>query len=76
MTTRFSDQFITEVEDFLEATRMKATDFGRESMGDPNFVRHLRKGRSPSLLTADRVCAFMEKVRQDRQTSGKRTKLP
>jgi 2,4-dienoyl-CoA reductase-like NADH-dependent reductase (Old Yellow Enzyme family) len=76
MTTRFSDQFITEVEDFLEATRMKATDFGRESMGDPNFVRHLRKGRSPSLLTADRVCAFMEKVRQDRQASGKRMKLP
>jgi 2,4-dienoyl-CoA reductase-like NADH-dependent reductase (Old Yellow Enzyme family) len=76
MTTRFSDQFITEVEDFLEATRMKATDFGRESMGDPNFVRHLRKGRSPSLLTADRVCAFMEKVRQDRQASRKRTKIP
>jgi 2,4-dienoyl-CoA reductase-like NADH-dependent reductase (Old Yellow Enzyme family) len=76
MTTRFSDQFITEVEDFLEATRMKATDFGRESMGDPNFVRHLRKGRSPSLLTADRVCAFMEKVRQDRQASVKRTKFP
>jgi hypothetical protein len=76
MTTRFTDQFITEVEDFLASTRMKATDFGRESMGDPNFVRHLRKGRSPSLATADRVCAFMEKVRQDRQASGKRTKLP
>ena len=75
MTTRFSDQFITEVEDFLEATRMKATDFGRESMGDPNFIRHLRMGRSPSLLTADRVCAFMEKVRQDRQASEKRTKI-
>jgi 2,4-dienoyl-CoA reductase-like NADH-dependent reductase (Old Yellow Enzyme family) len=76
MTSRYSDEFITEVEDFLEATRMKATDFGRESIGDPNFIRHLRKGRSPSLLTADRVSAFMEKVRQSRQASGKRTKLP
>jgi 2,4-dienoyl-CoA reductase-like NADH-dependent reductase (Old Yellow Enzyme family) len=76
MTSRYSDEFITEVEDFLASTRMKATDFGRESVGDPNFIRHLRKGRSPSLLTADRVCAFMEKVRQSRQASGKRTKLP
>jgi 2,4-dienoyl-CoA reductase-like NADH-dependent reductase (Old Yellow Enzyme family) len=76
MTSRYSDEFITEVEGFLASTRMKATDFGRESVGDPNFIRHLRKGRSPSLLTADRVCTFMEKVRQSRQASGKRTKLP
>jgi hypothetical protein len=55
---------------------MKATDFARDSVGDPNFIRHLRMGRSPSLLTADRVCAFMEMVRQNRQVSGKRTKLP
>jgi hypothetical protein len=76
MTSRYSDEFITEVEGFLASTRMKATDFGRESIGDPNFIRHLRQGRSPSLLTADRVSAFMEKVRQSRQASGKRTKLP
>ena len=76
MTTRYSDEFQTEVEAFLASTRMKATDFGRESIGDPNFIRHLRKGRSPTLVTADRVRAFMEKVRQDRQASGKRTKLP
>lgn len=76
MTTRYSDEFITEVEAFLASTRMKATDFGRESLGDPNFIRHLRKGRSPTLVTADRVRAFMEQVRQSRQASGKRTKLP
>jgi hypothetical protein len=35
MTSRYSDEFITEVEDFLASTRMKATDFGRESIGDP-----------------------------------------
>ncbi|MFY7925266.1 MAG: hypothetical protein ACOVN5_05610 [Aquidulcibacter sp.] len=76
MTTRYSDEFQTEVEDFLASTRMKATDFGRESIGDSNFIRHLRQGRSPTLVTADRVRAFMEQVRQSRQASGKRTKLP
>jgi hypothetical protein len=76
MTTRYSDEFQTEVEAFLASTRMKATDFGRESIGDPNFIRHLRKGRSPTLVTADRVRAFMEQVRQSRQASGKRTKIP
>jgi hypothetical protein len=76
MTTRYSDEFQTEVEAFLASTRMKATDFGRDSIGDSNFIRHLRKGRSPTLVTADRVRAFMEQVRQSRQASGKRTKLP
>jgi 2,4-dienoyl-CoA reductase-like NADH-dependent reductase (Old Yellow Enzyme family) len=51
MTSRYSEEFITEVEDFLASTRMKATDFGRESVGDPNFIRHLRKGRSKDKIS-------------------------
>ena len=68
----FSEQFVAQVESFLKASRMKATDFGRESVGDPSFITHLRRGRSPSLATADKVLSFiarLEKDTADRQSS-------
>ena len=58
----FSEQFLAEIEAFLSGTRMKPTDFGRESVGDPSFVTRLRQGRSPSLATADKVRAFIGRV--------------
>ncbi len=58
----FSEHFLARVESCLAATGMKPTDFGREAVGDPGFVRHLRRGRSPSLATADRVLAFIDRL--------------
>lgn len=49
------DQFKAEVERFIQAAGISATKFGREAIGDPNLVRDLRAGRSPSLKTVQRV---------------------
>ena len=61
----YSEQFVSEVEAFLRASRMKATDFGREAVGDPSFITHLRRGRSPSLSTADKVLTFISRLETD-----------
>ena len=54
-----TDQFRKRVEAFLEATGFKPSDFGRQAVGDPSFVLNLRRGRSPTLSTADKVLAFI-----------------
>jgi hypothetical protein len=54
-----SKQFRERVESFLEASGFKPTEFGRQAVGDPSFVLSLRRGRSPTLATADKVLAFI-----------------
>ena len=54
-----SEQFHTEIENFLERSGFKATEFGRQAAGDPSLVLNLRRGRSPTLATADRILAFV-----------------
>jgi hypothetical protein len=60
--TSLTDQFRARVDAFLEATGFKPTEFGRQAVGDPSFVLGLRRGRSPTLATADRVLAFISQV--------------
>ena len=52
--------FRSRVDAFLERTGVVPTTFGRHAVGDPNLVRELRDGRSPTLATADVCLAFME----------------
>jgi hypothetical protein len=52
-------QLLLDIEAYLVRNRMRATEFGVESVGDTAFVHRLRLGRSPSLRTADKVRAFM-----------------
>lgn len=54
-----SKHFREQVEVFLETSGFKPTEFGRQAIGDPSFVLNLRRGRSPTLVTADRVLAFI-----------------
>lgn len=58
MSTR--EQFLAEVERFLRESGVSASAFGQQAMGDKNFVRGLRLGKSVTLDTADRVRRFME----------------
>ena len=51
--------FLAEIEAFLRGARMSPSGFGRAALGDPNFVRDLRRGRAPSLRLVDRARAFM-----------------
>jgi sulfate adenylyltransferase subunit 2 len=51
--------FLTEIEAFLKSSDTDATAFGRQALGDPSFVFDLRKGRSPSTRTMEKVRAAM-----------------
>ena len=60
-----------EVEAFLKASGFKPTEFGRQAVGDPSFVLSLRRGRSPTLATADKVLAF---IAEREASAGRRKK--
>ena len=72
-----SEQFRAAVEGFLDRTGTKPTEFGRQAAGDPSFVLSLRRGRSPTLATVDKVIAFIRKSdaaeRKKAQNSARRT---
>ena len=51
--------FQRQIESFLETTGMTATAFGKNSLGDPNFVFDLRNGRVPNLVVVDRIQQFI-----------------
>ena len=53
------EQFNTRLNAFLSSTGMSPTTLGMLAVGDPNLVRQIELGRSPSLRTADRILAFM-----------------
>ena len=52
--------FMARVDAFLERTGVAPATLGRHAVGDPNLVRELRHGRSPTLATADQLLAFMD----------------
>jgi len=47
--------FLAEIEAFLAAHKLDPTSLGKQALGDPSFVFDLRKGRSPSTRTIDKV---------------------
>jgi homoserine dehydrogenase len=53
------ETFKSEVEAYLSASAMTPTAFGRQVLGDPNFVFDLRSGRSPNAATIDKVRTFI-----------------
>ncbi len=53
------EQFLNEINGFLEKSGIDATSFGKQALGDPGFVFDLRKGRAPSARTMDKVRDFM-----------------
>jgi len=55
--------FKAEIEAFIKKHGIAATRFGKEAVGDPEFVFDIREGRSPSWRTAERVKAFMSDFR-------------
>jgi hypothetical protein len=62
MARTFSEHFIVRVEEFLRGSGFKPTEFGRQAVGDASFILNLRRGRSPTLATADKVLAFIEQL--------------
>ena len=55
-----TEPFERRIADFLRRTRLTPSEFGERAIGNRKFCGDLRRGRSPTLRTADRVLAFME----------------
>ncbi|MCX7366319.1 MAG: hypothetical protein NTV97_31510 [Alphaproteobacteria bacterium] len=62
MTRTMSEQFLARVEAFLANTGTKPSIFGQYAVGDTAFLLNLRRGRSPTLATADKVLAYIDKL--------------
>lgn len=58
-----SELFRHKIEAYLARTGMKPSVFGREAVGDGNFVFDVRAGRMPSLRMVERVDEFIRRER-------------
>ena len=58
---------LAQIEAYMRQTRTPPTRFGRECLGDPNFVLNLRDGREPRPMTERRVRAFIAVRRGERR---------
>lgn len=58
------------VERHLKRSATPPTRFGREAVGDPNFVRELRRGREVGEAIAVRVFAFIERAEAQAQAQA------
>ncbi len=56
---RIAQSFLTDIERCLSDTGIDPTSFGKQALGDPSFVFDLRKGRSPSSRTMEKVRDWM-----------------
>jgi hypothetical protein len=76
MSRTISEQFLSRVEAFLASTGTKSSELGRSSVGDTAFVLNLRRGRSPTLATADKVLIYIEKLEAEaaRQAHNRKSK--
>ena len=59
------EQFSTELHAFLSDSGLSPSALGMKAVGDPNLMREIERGRSPSLRTADRVRAFIAGYKLD-----------
>ena len=51
--------FLTEIEAYLAKTQLDPTSLGKQALGDPSFVFDLRKGRSPSTRTIEKLRSWI-----------------
>jgi sulfate adenylyltransferase subunit 2 len=59
-----AQSFLMEIETHLAKHKLDATSFGKDALGDPNFVFDLRKGRSPSTRTIGKVRTAMRQTNE------------
>lgn len=69
---RYTPDLLSRIEAALSTHRLKPSEFARDAVGDPGFVREPRRGRSPSLATADCVPAYIESLGAPRRVARER----
>lgn len=52
-------ELLATIDAFLKRHDMAPTRFGRDATGEPQLIDSIRKGRSPSLNTLQRIADFM-----------------
>jgi hypothetical protein len=62
-----AQDFLTEIDNFLTASKMAPSAFGRAAVGDPNFVGDLRAGRMPNLRIVGRVSEYITREQRSQQ---------
>ena len=75
MTRTISEQFLARIEAFLARTGTKPSEFGRMALGDRAFVLNLRRGRSPTLATADKILSYMDKLAAEAADRSKNRRI-
>lgn len=55
-------ELLFEIERFLRANHMPATNFGRLAVRDPRLVHDMRRGRQPGRRMTVRVRAFIQQA--------------
>ena len=58
--------FRSRLDSFIESTGMPLSTLGRRAIGDPNLMREIARGRSPTLRTADRILAYTATYERER----------
>lgn len=53
------NDILTRIEAFLERHEMPPSTFGREATGEPQLIKSMREGRSPSHRVLERIGTFM-----------------
>lgn len=59
-------QFRSQLDAFVERTGIGLATLGRKALGDPNLMRQIARGRSPTLRTVDRILQFMAAYERER----------
>jgi len=54
-------ELLAEIERFLHRHDMNPTTFGIDCMNDGNYLSRLRRGRTPTLQTIDKVRAYIKR---------------
>jgi sulfate adenylyltransferase subunit 2 len=76
MTDPIANAFLSEIEAHLQSSGIDATGFGKQVLGDPNFIFDLRKGRSPSTRTMGKVRAAISEAGRKASDSQPATAAP
>ena len=62
--------FERRISAFIRDTGMSPSELGKRAVGDPSFWGDLRRGRSPRLVTVERILAFMAAWDRDHGPDG------
>lgn len=63
-------EMLERIEAFCERHDIGTAAFGRAAIGDPSLVGNLRKDRSLTLRTANKIEAFMATYRPDQANAA------